>query len=102
MGTALKYGDLVNYIPDNLLDLELEFNRPLDQTRNAITQIAFGRSFMSPNWKYDSAAASHNYVIPLYPVGERKGLFELPCAKTGVPVEQKLHRKLASAFLVIN
>ncbi|KKN08573.1 hypothetical protein LCGC14_1055300 [marine sediment metagenome] len=28
-----KYGDLANYIPDDLLDLELEFDWSIDQTR---------------------------------------------------------------------
>jgi hypothetical protein len=28
-----KYGDLANYIPDDLLDLELEFDWSIDQLR---------------------------------------------------------------------
>ena len=31
-----KYGDLANYIPDDLLDLELEFDWSIDQTRKRL------------------------------------------------------------------
>lgn len=37
-----KYGDLANYIPDDLLDLELEFDWSIDQTRQRPTLL---RSF---------------------------------------------------------
>lgn len=29
-----KYGDLANYVPDDLLDLEIEFEMSIDQTRH--------------------------------------------------------------------
>jgi len=40
-----KYGDLANYVPDDLLDLELELDWSIDQTRRRHELL---RSFFHP------------------------------------------------------
>lgn len=42
-----KYDDLANYVPDDLLDLELECEMSIDQTQQ---RPELSRSFMRLNW----------------------------------------------------